>query len=157
VIFFPKILRWNTQGRITQTVKHRADPINAIMLSNAGKKIAVTTNTTMVRIREVTFNSPRAKLDVATVDSFSVGAEESKPVNSSRVVIIGWAFRGIFVRGIIAIRMHIITVRVSGYPDVLIIFEVISSMTSSPNMSSPIIAVAASRKYYSYFSQKAYK
>lgn len=72
----------------------------------------------------------------------------SRPVNTSMVETIGRALRGTLVSGMIAMKMLIRMERLRGYPEVLMMFAVISSMTPSPNINIPATAVAQSRRYY---------
>ena len=72
----------------------------------------------------------------------------SRPEKSSIVETMGRALRGTFVSGIIAMKMLMRMERARGYPDVPMILDVISSLTSSPNMRIPATAVDKSRRYY---------
>jgi len=49
------------------------------------------------------------------------------------------------VNGIIATKATIAILRVAGYPEVSTIFEVISSITPSPNINMPVTARVMSR------------
>ena len=95
-------------------VKHRADPMNAMMLSNAGKIIAMMTNIMMVMMRTANFNNPRLQLLSPVREGWSGAARASKPVSTSIVLTIGQAFRGIFVRGIMAMKILMSNERAPG-------------------------------------------
>lgn len=90
-------------------VKHNDDPMNAMMLSNAGKIMAMTTNTIMTKIRMAILRMPRvyAESPVSTGDSEM--AWGPTPNISSSVETIGRAFNGNLVRGMMAMNTLIIT------------------------------------------------
>lgn len=86
-------------------VKHRADPMNAMILSNAGKTIAMMTNMMMVIMRTANFKNLRLQLLSPAREGWSATARASRPVSTSIVLTIGRAFRGIFVIGIMAMKI----------------------------------------------------
>jgi len=86
-------------------VKQRADPMNAIMLSNAGKIIAIMTNIMMLMMRTANFKIPRLQLLSPVREWWSCTARASRPVSTSMVLTIGRAFKGSFVRGIMAMKI----------------------------------------------------
>jgi hypothetical protein len=136
-------------------VKQSADPMNAMMLSNEGKIIAMMTNMIMAMIRTVALRSSRVQLLSPMREELSDTTRASRPVSASIVLTIGRAFRGSFVRGITAMKILMSNESALGYPDVSRIFAVISSLTASPNMRIPATAVAASNRYYPKVSDQA--
>ena len=56
---------------MTQIVKHNALPINAIILSNAGKMIEIIKNTTTIRMRIAIFMMPRKYIERPTSPELS--------------------------------------------------------------------------------------
>ena len=152
-----------------QIVKHRAEPIKAIMRSNDGTRIAITRITIMVTIRMVHFSKPRDQPDRPMRRGEGETARASSPQKISIVLTMGRAlckesapplprtfakkckwtyFNGIFVSGMTAMKMTIQTDRARGYPFVKRMLDVISSCTCSPNMSRPMTAMLTSRRYY---------
>lgn len=130
-----------------QTRLHKALPINDIIESNDGKRIDMMTNMMTTTTRMMIFRMPRVQLVIPTRAELSEIARGSRPAKTSIVLTMGRAFKGSFVNGIMAIRMLMKTALPLGYPLVPIMFEVISSITSSPNMRIPATAVAASNIY----------
>lgn len=102
------------QGRMIQIVKHKALPINAIMLSKAGKMMAMITNMTITAMRIMTLSMPRVQEERPTRDSLSDTARESSPEKTSIVETMGRALRGTLVKGMIAMKMDIMTERTRG-------------------------------------------
>jgi len=86
-------------------VKHSADPMNAIMLSNAGKIIAMTTNIMMMMMRTANLMNARLQLLTPVKEGWSGAVRASRPVSISIVLTIGRAFRGSFVMGIMAMKI----------------------------------------------------
>lgn len=86
-------------------VKQSADPMNAMMLSNAGKIIAMMTNVMMVIMRTTTLRSSRVQLLSPAKYDCSGEARASRPVSTSIVLTIGRAFKGSFVIGMMAMNM----------------------------------------------------
>lgn len=134
---------------MTHIVKHNELPMNAIMLSKAGKMIAMITNMIKVMMRMLIFRTPRNVLErpVRWGVGGTVGEEVLRPRRTSMVDIIGRPFRGTFVKGMMAMKMQIRTLSVLRYPEFPIMFAVTSSLTLSPNIRSPATAVAASSRY----------
>lgn len=133
-ISFPKILRWNRRGRITQIMKHKHEPINAMMLSKAGKIIEIMTKMIIIVMRTTIFRIPRPKLEHPINVSLSGTTRASRPISASIVATIGLAFKGSFVRGMMAMKTQSMTVNDCGYPAVPIRLEVTESRTPSPYM-----------------------
>lgn len=113
-----------------QIVKHRADPIRAIMRSNDGTTIAITRITIMVTIRIVHFSRPRDQPDRPMRPGEGETARASSPQKISIVLTMGRVlckmlallllettveirkeayFNGIFVSGMTAMNMTIQT------------------------------------------------
>jgi hypothetical protein len=95
-----KILKWKSSGKITQIEKHNDEPMNAIILSNAGKIIAMMTTRMIVLVRR------RMRRGVEG------GEDGDKRVSS--VEFIGRDARGTFVRGIMAMNIEMRRVRGRG-------------------------------------------
>lgn len=133
-IVSPNIRRWNSSGRMTQIIKHKQEPINAMMLSNAGKTIANKTKETITTTRIAIFWMPRPNFEHPTRASSLGTVHTSRPVSASRVATIGLAFRGSLVSGMMAMKMQRSTVNACGYPLVRIILLVTESRTPSPYM-----------------------
>ena len=89
---------------MTQTVKHRALPKNAMMRSKLGKMIATTMNATLMTIGMVSLQSPRIHAVLPTDDSASGMTRESSPMSISMVDMMGRALNGALVIGMIAIH-----------------------------------------------------
>ena len=66
-------------------------------------------------------------------------------------------FRGIFVSGSMPIQMTIIIEIAFGYPLVVKILDVTSSMIRSPNISNPTTAIDKLSRYYSLISAHGIK
>lgn len=95
----------------------------------------------------VTFSRPRVQLDKPTSEELSEIDRKSSPAKTSIVLTMGRALRGNLVSGIMEMKTLISIEKNLGYPSVPMRFDVISSLTSSPNISMPATAVAASNKY----------
>lgn len=57
LISLPNIFRWKATGNMMQIVKHKADPISAIIRSNEGNSTAMITMLTTTRMRIKAFES----------------------------------------------------------------------------------------------------
>lgn len=129
-------------------VKHRALPMKAMIESKAGNTIEMARNIKIVTTRMAIFITPLKYADLPTMaDAVSEMACWCTPNRTSAVEIMGLAFRGTLVSGIIAMTPHSRYVRARGYPAVRRMFEVMASKTSSPNMSRPATAAVMSRRY----------
>lgn len=154
-------------------VKHRAEPISAIILSNDGKRTAMQTIRTITAIRIAAFEasrstdfiapcwldcpsgrgtSPQRTSMVATrgrqlqrVNRKSPSARREK----SKLDMLNTYFKGTLVIGIVAINTIMQIDKARGNSFVNRMLAVISSRTVSPNISQPTMAIAQSREYYS--------
>lgn len=92
-------------------VKHSEEPMNAMMLSKAGKTMAMRTNSTTTDTRMTILRSPR-------VNEVRLGEEErvcgSRPEKNSMVETMGRAARGTLVSGMMAMKMLMIMERDRG-------------------------------------------
>jgi hypothetical protein len=78
--------------------------MKAIMLSNAGKTIAIITNITITAALTKILNIPRDQLESPVRGGASEMSCALEPVNDSIMQTRGRAFKGNFVSGIMAIR-----------------------------------------------------
>src|SRR4051812_29403224 len=90
---------------VTQMVKHNALPMNAMILSNAGKTMDIHQKTTTIKMRIAIFITPRKYIDRPTRPELSETVCWCKPKRTSMVDTMGRAFRGIFVSGMMATNM----------------------------------------------------
>ena len=146
-----------------QMVKHRADPINAMILSKDGKTIDSNTITTTTRMRIRILNdwrmlsltpfggsvialggnpSPQRISTVATRGRELNGVSDLATHNSQRST----HFRGTLVMGMMAMNIIMQIDRDRGYSSVINMLLVISSRMPSPNMIQPITAIEQSSK-----------
>lgn len=103
-ILSPKSFKWKSRGNTIQIVKHNAEPMNAIILSNAGNTMARATNTIMTATRVVTFSRPLVWLERPLREGLLGTARESRPVKTSIVLMMGRTLRGNLVSGMIAMN-----------------------------------------------------
>lgn len=132
-------------------VKHKLLPMNAMMLSNAGKRTEIATNSTGKSTRIASLRMPRAE-DERPVRAWTSATVWLRPNHNSISPTIGRALSGSLVRGTMAMKPQRAIERPRGYPVWLRILAVISSITLSPNIRSPITAVKQSRTYCWYVS-----
>ena len=90
--------------------KQSEEPMNAIMLSKAGKMTAMSTMLRMVDARR----ARRARTVVVVVVVRVEEAWGEMPQRVSRVETMGRAARGILVRGMMAMKTLMVTVREGG-------------------------------------------
>jgi len=95
-------------------VKHRALPIKAMITSNAGKRIEMTRKHSTVMIRMATFMPVRKYAERPPSPGLSDAVCWWSPNTTSAVLMIGLAFRGILVKGMIAMKAHMKNVRIRG-------------------------------------------
>lgn len=100
--------------------------------------MAIPTNITLHKMRRQIFRKPR-KVAVSPATGSLVGRVlASRPVITSMVVIMGRAFKGVLVKGTMAIHATIIMLNAAGYEEAILrTLDVISSLTKSPNIKTP--------------------
>ncbi len=85
-----------------------------MMVSKAGKSIEMAKKARSVRMRTETVAAVYQRADQPDRGWASGARGWCRPTRTSRVLMMGRALRGIFVRGMIAMKVHIRRVRTLG-------------------------------------------